>query len=104
MINTVSTSSSLTTVVFDVGMVLLEWDPRHLYRKIFADPAEMEWFLAHVCTGEWNVAQDRGRPWPDAEAEATVGGDHRIGEGEAAADVDAQAWRSGLSHAAARDA
>lgn len=63
-------SLSLTTVVFDVGMVLLEWDPRHLYRKIFADPAEMEWFLASVCTYEWNIAQDKGRPWPEAEAEA----------------------------------
>ena len=58
------------TVVFDVGMVLLEWDPRHLYRTIFADPVEMEWFLANVCTAEWNMAQDEGRSWPEAEAEA----------------------------------
>ena len=60
----------VSTVVFDFGGVLLEWDPRHLYRKIFADPAEMEWFLANVCTGDWNIAQDKGRPWPVAEAEA----------------------------------
>ncbi len=60
----------LTTVVFDIGMVLLDWDPRHLYRKIFTDHGEMEWFLANVCTFEWNVAQDQGRPWPEAEAEA----------------------------------
>ncbi len=57
-------------VVFDVGGVLLDWDPRYLYRKVFADPAEMEWFLANVCTGAWNTAQDKGRPWPEAEAEA----------------------------------
>ena len=60
----------ITTVVFDFGGVLLDWDPRYLYRKIFTDPAEMEWFLANVCTSEWNVAQDKGRPWPEAEAEA----------------------------------
>jgi 2-haloacid dehalogenase len=59
-----------STVVFDFGGVLLEWDPRYLYRKIFTDPAEMEWFLANVCTSDWNVAQDKGRPWPVAEAEA----------------------------------
>ena len=57
-------------VVYDIGNVLLDWDPRHLYRKIFADPAEMEWFLGNVCTGDWNIAQDKGRAWADAEAEA----------------------------------
>ena len=53
-------------VVFDVGNVLVRWDPRNLYYRMFDDPAEMEWFLAHVCTGEWNHAQDRGRPWAEA--------------------------------------
>lgn len=52
------------TIVFDIGGVLLDWDPRHLYRQIFgADEATMEWFLAHVCAPEWNREQDRGRPW-----------------------------------------
>jgi len=60
----------ISTVVFDFGGVLLEWDPRHLYRKIFADPTEMEWFLTEVCHGAWNLEQDRGRPWAEAEAEA----------------------------------
>ncbi len=59
----------ISTVVFDFGGVLLEWNPRYLYAKIFADPTEMEWFLANVCTGDWNLAQDKGRPWPEAEAE-----------------------------------
>jgi 2-haloacid dehalogenase len=57
-------------IVFDLGMVLIDWDPRHLYRKIFENEAEMEWFLAHVCTGAWNLEQDRGRPWPEAISEA----------------------------------
>jgi len=54
------------TIVFDFGNVLINWNPRNLYRKLFADPAEMEHFLAHVCTAEWNLEQDRGRSWADA--------------------------------------
>lgn len=50
-------------VVFDVGNVLLNWDPRLLYRKIFASEAEVDWFLAHVCTMDWNLMQDGGRNW-----------------------------------------
>jgi 2-haloacid dehalogenase len=45
-------------VVFDLGNVLLRWDPRFLYRKIFADAARMEWFLTHVCNMDWVLAQD----------------------------------------------
>ena len=49
-------------VVFDVGGVLIDWDPRHLYRKLFAgDEAAMEHFLTTVCTHEWNRGQDAGR-------------------------------------------
>jgi 2-haloacid dehalogenase len=47
-------------VVFDLGGVLIDWDPRHLYRRLFADPAEMEYFLAAVCTPEWHRAHDLG--------------------------------------------
>jgi 2-haloacid dehalogenase len=47
-------------MVFDVGGVLLDWDPRHLYRKLISDPAEMEWFLANVCTPQWHAQHDRG--------------------------------------------
>jgi 2-haloacid dehalogenase len=55
-----------TTVVFDLGGVLIDWDPRHLYRQMFADPDEMEAFLAEVTTAEWNAHQDAGRPWAEA--------------------------------------
>ena len=57
-----------TIVVFDVGKVLLDWDPRYLYRKIFPDAQKMEWFLANVCTDAWNLEQDRGRTFADAVA------------------------------------
>ncbi len=47
-------------MVFDLGGVLLDWDPRYLYRKLFTDPGEMEDFLAHVCSSEWHLAHDLG--------------------------------------------
>ena len=56
-------------IVFDIGNVLLDWDPRHLYRRIFSDAARMEWFLENVCHQTWNREQDRGRAWADAVAE-----------------------------------
>ena len=54
-----------TTVVFDLGGVLIDWDPRYLYRHLFDDPGEMESFLAEVTTAEWNACQDAGRPWAE---------------------------------------
>jgi 2-haloacid dehalogenase len=56
-----------TRVVFDIGNVLLNWDVRALYRSIFADPAEMEHFLTVILPPEWNLEQDRGRSWAEAE-------------------------------------
>jgi 2-haloacid dehalogenase len=53
-------------IVFDLGMVLIAWDPRLLYRKIFKDEAKVEWFLSNICTHEWNLEQDRGRSFPEA--------------------------------------
>lgn len=57
---------ALDTVVFDLGNVLIDWDPRYLYRKIFADEAEMEEFLRTVATPEWHLEQDRGRSVKEA--------------------------------------
>ena len=54
------------TVVFDLGGVLIDWDPRHLYRKLFAgDEAAMEHFLATVCTHEWHRHHDAGRSFAE---------------------------------------
>ncbi len=64
--------SNLMNIVFDLGMVLIQWDPRNVYRKVFADEAKMEWFLANVCHHEWNLAQDGGRSFDDGVAEATA--------------------------------
>ncbi len=68
------------TIIFDFGGVLINWDPRHLYRKMFEDEAEMEWFLANVCTMDWNLRQDEGRPFAEAvkllQNEHTTYSDH----------------------------
>ena len=66
------TEQTLDTVVFDLGGVLIDWDPRHLYRKLFAgNEVAMEHFLATVCTHEWNRGQDAGRtpPQPSQQQE-----------------------------------
>jgi 2-haloacid dehalogenase len=59
---------SARVAVFDLGGVLLDWNPRYLYRKLLADDAAVEEFLARVCTQSWNEQQDGGR----AIAEATA--------------------------------
>jgi len=50
----------IDAVVFDIGGVLLDWDPRYVYRCLFDDPADMEEFLARVCTSDWHRAHDLG--------------------------------------------
>ncbi|ALG70715.1 2-haloalkanoic acid dehalogenase [Azospirillum thiophilum] len=57
-------------VVFDIGQVLIEWDPRHLYRELFDGYEDlMEDFLERICSPAWNLEQDRGRPWSEAVAQ-----------------------------------
>ncbi len=58
--------------MFDVGGVLLDWNPRHLYRKLFVDESEMEWFLAEVCSPAWHAPHDRGVSTPGSCAELTA--------------------------------
>ncbi len=53
-------SCDVAAVVFDIGGVLLDWDPRHLYRQLFDDPDEMADFLARICTADWHHAHDLG--------------------------------------------
>jgi 2-haloacid dehalogenase len=59
-------------VVFDLGGVLVDWNPRYLYRKLIEDEAAVERFLAEVCTPEWNLKQDAGRPFAEAVEELIV--------------------------------
>jgi 2-haloacid dehalogenase len=59
----------LNAVVFDLGGVVVDWNPRHLYRKLFDDEAAMEDFLATVCTMAWNDQLDKGLPFVDGVAQ-----------------------------------
>jgi len=59
-------------VVFDIGNVLVHWEPRALYRKLFASEDEVAWFITNVCNHDWNLEQDRGRSFADGVREATA--------------------------------
>lgn len=60
---------AIDTVIFDLGGVLIDWNPRYLYRKIFKTEEEVEWFLKNICTSDWNEQQDAGRSFAEATAE-----------------------------------
>ena len=63
-------SGAVDTVIFDLGGVLIDWDPRHLYRKLFvADEPGMERFLAEVTSAAWNLRLDAGKPFAEGVAE-----------------------------------
>lgn len=56
-------------IVFDIGKVLIHYDPDLPFSRLIPDPAERKWFFDNVCTSAWNIEQDRGRTWEEAEAE-----------------------------------
>lgn len=63
--------TTINTAVFDLGNVLIRWNPRNLYKKLFGDDVKgMETFLAEVCHTAWNEQQDQGRTWQEAIEEA----------------------------------
>jgi 2-haloacid dehalogenase len=62
-------SRSFNTIIFDLGGVLIDWNPRYVYRKIFKTEEEVEWFLENVTTSEWNENQDAGYPLHKATEE-----------------------------------
>lgn len=51
----------MKTIIFDLGGVLIDWNPRYLYRQLFQEETEMEYFLQQICTSDWNERQDGGR-------------------------------------------
>lgn len=61
--------NSPDTIIFDLGGVLIDWNPRYLYKKIFKTEQEITWFLENICTPEWNEQQDAGRSFEDATSE-----------------------------------
>lgn len=65
------------TIVFDFGGVLLDWNPRHLYRKLFDDEVAMEAYLEEIDFYAWNHQQDMGRPFAEGVAELSEQYPHR---------------------------
>ncbi|MEX0344922.1 MAG: HAD family hydrolase [Rhizobiaceae bacterium] len=59
--------SDINHIVFDIGSVLLHYDPELPFRRLIPDEEKRRWFLDNVCTPEWNIEQDRGRAWKEAE-------------------------------------
>jgi 2-haloacid dehalogenase len=55
-------------IVFDIGKVLIHYDPNLPYSRLIPDETERKWFFDNVCTHDWNIEQDRGRTWAEAEA------------------------------------
>jgi 2-haloacid dehalogenase len=64
-----SRAALVDAVLFDLGGVLIDWNPRHLYRQLIADEAAMEEFLATVCSPAWHDAHDRGSSTAESCAE-----------------------------------
>ena len=56
------------TIIFDLGGVLIDWNPRYLYRKLLDSEEQVEDFLSRICTHEWNEQQDAGRSFAEAVA------------------------------------
>jgi 2-haloacid dehalogenase len=61
--------AKITTVVFDVGNVLFEWNLRHLFAKLITDKDELEYFITEIVTPEWHFQHDAGRALDDMVAE-----------------------------------
>jgi len=57
-------------IVFDIGKVLVHYDPNIPFSRLIPDEEERRWFFDNVCTHDWNIEQDRGRTWEEAEAQA----------------------------------
>ena len=68
-LNHVPIKLPVETVVFDLGGVLIDWNPDYVYRHIYPDPVRRQWFFENICTHEWNLEQDAGRPLAEATAE-----------------------------------
>lgn len=62
----------MKNLVFDFGAVLVDWDPHRLYDRYFGSREKATWFLKHICTSEWNVQMDAGKPFREGVAELSA--------------------------------
>jgi 2-haloacid dehalogenase len=56
----------INTIVFDLGGVLVDWNPEYVYRSLIPDPERRRYFFEHICTHDWNIEQDAGRDLNEA--------------------------------------
>lgn len=82
-------------IVFDIGRVLIHYDPNIPFSRIIPDDGERKWFFDHVCTHDWNIEQDRGRSWEVAE-ELLI---ERFAERTSQIRFFRQSWAEMVSHA-----
>ena len=59
----------INTIIFDLGNVLIDWNPKYVFDKLFDDEDRKKYFFENICTMEWNEAQDAGRPIKEATEE-----------------------------------
>lgn len=64
--NRINGAMPVKTIIFDLGNVLIDWNPRYLYRKLMKTEDEVSWFLDNICTSAWNDEQDGGRSFEEA--------------------------------------
>ena len=62
-------SDQIKTVIFDLGGVLIDWNPRYVYKQIFDSEEKIDWFFENICTSDWNENQDAGRSLQEATDE-----------------------------------
>jgi 2-haloacid dehalogenase len=52
---------NIKNIIFDLGGVLIDWNPKYVYREVFETEEKVDWFLENICISEWNIQQDAGR-------------------------------------------
>ena len=65
-------TTKIETIIWDLGAVLIDWNPRHLYKKLGKTDEEIEWLLQNVMTHEWNHQMDAGKPFDEGVAELSA--------------------------------
>ena len=60
---------NIKNIIFDLGGVLIDWNPDYMYRKLISDEEKRSWFLNNICTSDWNERQDGGRLIKEANEE-----------------------------------
>jgi 2-haloacid dehalogenase len=53
--------SKIKTIIFDLGNVLIDWNPEYVFKEVIPDKKKRKFFFDHVCTHDWNIEQDAGR-------------------------------------------